>query len=232
MFLVDAWNDLLRFVVWMAPVRRPPAGGPPPSGGRGGSGSGPGGGGGEPPDEFREIFENEFEPVLAYFLRRGFPREDALDLTQDTFLRVYRYSEGFRGEANIRTWIREIAKSIGDNEVRRLLTKKRKAQGKVIPLPAAVEDGAEISEDRRLEGWGKEPGALDELLEEEKKRKLREVIQKMPPQMRRCMLLRIHGQLKYREIATLMGTSIGTVKAHIAQAKALLEKELGTYFDL
>jgi RNA polymerase sigma factor (sigma-70 family) len=222
MFLVDTWNDLLRFVVWMAPTRRPPAGGPPPPGGRGGgSGSGSGGGGGEPPDWFREIFENEFERVLAYFLRRGFSKEDALDLTQDTFLRVYLYSEGFRREASIRTWIHEIAKSIGDNEVRRLLTKKRKAQGKVISLAEAVED----PEDHR-------PGVLEELLEEEEKRKLDEVInKKMPPRMRRCMMLRIHGNLKYREIAALMGTSIGTVKAQLAQAKRLLEEELGSYFD-
>jgi RNA polymerase sigma-70 factor (ECF subfamily) len=162
--------------------------------------------------------------VLAYFLRRGFSREDALDLTQDTFFRVYQYSEGFRGEASIRTWIHEIAKSIGDNEVRRLLTKKRKAQGNVISLEAAAEDGIAIPEDRR-------PGALEELLKEEKKRKLYEVVKKMSPRMRRCVLLRIHGNLKYREIAALMGTSIGTVKAQLAQAKDMLEKELGPYFD-
>lgn len=226
MFLVDAWNDLLRFTVWMAPARRPPAGAPPPPGGQGGgSGSGSGGGGGESPDWFREIFENEFERVLAYFLRRGFSREDALDLTQDTFHRVYLYSEGFRGEASIRTWIYEIAKSIGDNEVRRRQTKKRKAQGKVISLEAAVENGVAIPEDRQ-------PGALEELLEEERKRKLDEVInRKMPPRMRRCVMLRIHGNLKYREIAALMGTSIGTVKAQLAQAKRLLEEELGSSFD-
>lgn len=223
MFLVDAWNDLLRFTVWMAPTR-PPAGGPPPGGRGGGSGSGSGGGGGEPLDWFREIFENEFERVLAYFLRRGFSKDDALDLTQDTFLRVYQYSEGFRAEASIRTWMYEIAQSIGDNEIRRRLTQKRKPKGKVISLEAAAEDGIAVPDNRRS-------GALEELLEEEKKQKLGEVINRMPPRMRRCMMLRIHGNLKYREIAALMGTSIGTVKAQLAQAKRLLEEELGSSFD-
>jgi len=52
-------------------------------------------------EEFRRLFALYFQPVFSFFLRRGFPREECRDLTQETFLRVYRSIGRFRGEANV-----------------------------------------------------------------------------------------------------------------------------------
>ena len=56
---------------------------------------------------------------------------------------------------------------------------------------------------------------------------LRKAVGEMPAQMRRCVLLRVYQDLKYREIAEVMGIKLDTVKAHLGQARARLERELG-----
>jgi RNA polymerase sigma-70 factor (ECF subfamily) len=212
MFLVDTWNDLLRFVVWMAPTRPLAGGSPPPGGGGSGSGSGGGSGGDNDPED---IFRRYYEKLFRWFRRRGASREDAKDLTQETLFRVYRNIGRFRGEASLGTWIFSIAKNVWRNDLRWWHTERR--EGEEVSLK-------EISE-------AIEPRALAKILEDEERRKLYEALARLPPRMRQCVFYRIHQDLKYREIAALMGTSIGTVKAQLAQAKDLLEKELGPYFD-
>ena len=190
------------------------------------------GGGREPQDpeeRFRKIFETWFEAVLRLFVRRGIPRETARDLTQETFLRVYRGYGRFRGEASLQTWVFHIAGNVWRNEVRRLRAEKREAWE--VSLQELAECGPAISADCRFAGWGGTPGALDEILANERKKQLYKALDNLPVRMRRCVLLRIHGNLKYREIAVLMGTSIETVKSQLSQAQDRLEGELGPYFE-
>jgi RNA polymerase sigma-70 factor, ECF subfamily len=231
MFILDTWNDLLRFAFWMAPTR-PLAGRTPPSGGAGGGGTGSGSAGGgdeeDDPENFEAIFKRHFEKVLRYFLRKGAPRESGMDLTQETFLRVYQSIGEFRQESSFQTWLFRIAENTWLNALRHRSAGKRK--GIETPLPAA-EEAPEIPESQHLEGWGSSQGALEKVLAEERQRRLYEALSHLPRRMRECVFYRVHHDLKYREIAALMGTSIGAVKAQLAQAKSRLEEELGPYFD-
>lgn len=233
MFSLDGRNGFLRLVLWMAPSRSSQEGARPSPKERDGPRNGAAGESRRRPldvdDRFHEIFATYFDPVFRLFLRRGIPRESARDLTQETFLRVYRGIERFRGEASVRTWVFHIAANVWRNEVRRLRTEKREAQE--VSLQALTESGPQIAADRRFAGWAGEPGALEEILEDERRKKLHEALRNLPARMRRCVLLRIHGGLKYREIAVLMGTSIETVKSQLSQAQGRLETELGHYFD-
>src|ERR1044072_7600717 len=114
MLTLESGNRLFRLVVWMALPRSPHATAPSPGGGLGVR-NGAGDGGKEPrePEEwFREVFETCVEPVLHLFVRRGIPRDSASDLTQETFLRVYRGFGRFRGEASLRTSIFHIAGNV------------------------------------------------------------------------------------------------------------------------
>lgn len=219
MFIVDSWNGLLRFVFWMAPTR-PPGGGKPPFGGTGG-------GSGKGPEDFEAIFNRHFDEVLRYFLRKGIPRETAKDLTQETFLRVYQNIGEFRAESSLRTWIFSIAENVWLNSARYQNAGKRKG----IEISLAAENAPEIPEAQYFKSWGGTPEALEKVLEDERQRKLYEALSRLPKRMRECVLFRVHQDLKYREIADLMGIDIGTVKAQISQAKERLKKELGPYFD-
>jgi RNA polymerase sigma-70 factor (ECF subfamily) len=59
---------------------------------------------------------------------------------------------------------------------------------------------------------------------------LREAIEKLPEQMRKCLMLRVYQEMKYREIATLLRLSPETVKVHLFQARRRLREDLGPYF--
>jgi RNA polymerase sigma-70 factor (ECF subfamily) len=180
-------------------------------------------------EEFRRLFVQHFQSVFFFFLRRGFPREECSDLAQETFLRVYKGIGGFRGEASFQTWLFQIATNLWRNEVRHHMAEKRDAFE--VSLEAEVDKGRPIQADRRLPGETRPSGPLDELLADERKRMMREALSALPPQMRRCVLLRIDQNLKYREIAAAMQISIETVKSQISQARDRLETELGRYFD-
>ena len=67
-------------------------------------------------------------------------------------------------------------------------------------------------------------------LDHERSRLLREAIERLPEQMRKCLMLRVYQDLKYREIAVVVRLSIETVKAHLFAARRRLQQELGDYF--
>ena len=183
-----------------------------------------------PPDfdhEFRRRFERLFGPVYSFFFNRGIPREEARDLTQETFLRVYQSMSGFRGEASFETWLFQIATNLWRNYVRNQHAEKRAAQE--VSLESAVEDGRRLPLDRPLPGVAPRAGALDGILAGEQRAVLRQALDDLPPRMRRCVLLRIDHDLKYREIAALLRVSIETVKSQLSQARDRLEAQVGRY---
>lgn len=180
-------------------------------------------------EEFRVVFARYFQPVFSFFLRRGFPREECRDLSQETFLRAYRSIGHFRGDASFQTWLFQIATNLWRNEVRHRMAEKR--EGFEVSLESEVAKGRPMPADRRLPGETHPPSPLDGLLADERKRLMREALGALPPQMRRCVLLRIEQNLKYREIAAVMQISIDSVKSQISHARGRLERELGRYFD-
>jgi RNA polymerase sigma-70 factor (ECF subfamily) len=61
--------------------------------------------GGEREETFRLIFDRYYRSVYRFFEKRGFSTEECQDLTQETFLRVYKGMATFRGEARFETWL-------------------------------------------------------------------------------------------------------------------------------
>lgn len=170
-----------------------------------------------------DLFRQYYPAVVSFFLRRGFPVEESRDLAQDTFLRVYRHMESFRGESSVETWLFQIAMNQYKNAIRSLNAQKRDAQE--VSLDATP--GGEVMD------WGPEEkgGQLESLLSEERARLLRSAFQDLPPQMRQAVVLRVDGDMKYREIAKVMRVSIETVKAHLYQARQQLRDRLADYYD-
>jgi RNA polymerase sigma-70 factor (ECF subfamily) len=70
----------------------------------------------------------------------------------------------------------------------------------------------------------------EDLLAGERSRLLREAIGKLPEQMRKCLLLRVDQEMRYKEIAVVLRLSPETVKVHLFQARKRLREELGPYF--
>lgn len=184
--------------------------------------------GGNREESFRQIFLTYYRPVYAFFLRRGFPAEECYDLSQDTFLRVSKSLQTFRHESSFESWLFKISANIYRNKLREQAALKREAQE--VSLDDLTEPMGPWEGGAGLSLSAPESGALSGMLEQERQRLLRSALDSLPVQMRRCVLLRIDQDLRYREIAELLRVSIDTVKAHLYQARQQLKGKLGDYF--
>lgn len=173
---------------------------------------------------FEELHRRFFRSVQSFFLKRRCSREEAKDLTQDVFLRVYKSIDTFRGESHFVRWLFEIAHNAWKNELRRKGADKR--QGIEEPLDHEGEEEGRGAHEPRASG----PSALEVLIERERLEALHIAFGELPRQMRLVCELRFIQQRKYREIADLLKISIETVKAHLHQARKKLALKLGADF--
>lgn len=193
------------------------------------------------PDEesFRHLFDRYYQPIVHFFARRGLPADECRDLAQETFLRAHRSLPRFRGDSTMETWLFTIAVNIWKNALRSRQARRRSAPeiplDEVYAADSSLEDDDEGQTPGASVDEGKRPrpstaqGPLSELLAEERFRLLREALNDLPAQMRRCVVLRTNG-FKYREVAAVMGISINTVKSQLYQAAQRLRVELADQF--
>lgn len=174
---------------------------------------------------FALLFEHFQPQLIRSLLRRGLRRELCEEITQEAFFRVFTEIKGFERRSSFKTWLFSIVKHLFLNEWRRNQATKRHAR----EVSLEEEMGPETEERRSIAPAlvSPEPGPETELLRHEKSAILRQSVEEMPPQMQRCVLLRVYQNLKYREIAEVMDIRLDTVKAHLGQARARLERKLG-----
>lgn len=175
---------------------------------------------------FRRLFELYHPVIQRFFAKRGFSSEECKDLAQEVFLKVFRNIGSYRGDGPFEGWLFQIAANIYRNRLREKQAAKRQGQ----------EDSLDTAKDLPHSGVSslethRAAGPQDEILKKEKAEALAEALGDLPEQMQRCLTLRIHQGLKYREIAAVMQISIETVKAHLYQARNRLKSDLGGYFD-
>jgi RNA polymerase sigma-70 factor (ECF subfamily) len=170
---------------------------------------------------FHQLFKDYYGPVRYYFSTRGLATEECRDLTQETFKKAYKAFEGYREEASHKTWLLKIAKHVWLNFLRGTTTAKRG------PPAVSIEglDDQPASDLVDTDSLDPEEG----LLQNERVTLVRRALAELPPQRRRCLLLRLEG-LKYREIAELLNISLQSVRSHLFQARAQMRELLGGHF--
>jgi RNA polymerase sigma-70 factor (ECF subfamily) len=176
-------------------------------------------------EHFRRLFERYYRPLYRFFEKRGFTAAECHDLTQETFLRVYKGMESFRREAPFEAWLYQIAANTYCKSLRWQATQKRAAQH--VPLESAMAE----TQGPPHQSAPLAPGPLEDVLEKERLHLLRAAVEELPEQMRKCVLLRVYQELSYQEIAVVMRLSVETVKAHLYQARQRLKAKLGDYFS-
>ncbi len=165
-------------------------------------------------DAFEGIVTLYEKRVYHFILKSLRNPEDAMDISQETFLRVYRSLNLFRGQSSFSTWIFSIASNLCIDFVR-----KQKRRG--LHIPALSEDSPEMQNltDERH----------DPVMHAEKRETAREIdraLAAVTPDLREIFLLREVAGLSYQEIADALDIELGTVKSRIARARAALAKEL------
>jgi RNA polymerase sigma-70 factor, ECF subfamily len=178
----------------------------------------------DPEKIYAEIFRAYYVRIRRLLEQRGVSRNDAEDLAQETFLRVCKNLEGFRGEASFSSWVFSVALNVERERHRRGSTLKR--SGKEVPLDSEEATEAVASLGREFSLPQTIPQPQEELLTKEMYERATRALQDLPEQMRRCFILRFHQELKYKEIASVMQISIQTVKSHLHQARERLKATL------
>jgi RNA polymerase sigma-70 factor (ECF subfamily) len=146
----------------------------------------------------------------------GDPQE-ALDLSQEVFLNVFRTLGRFRGQSTLRTWIYRIVINQASNR-QRWWRRRRKSQQ--VPLDEHLGMGTELAESRNF-------AMPDRLLQQQETAGLVwHALEQLPFEQRTAIVLReIHG-LSYEEIASSLGVAVGTVKSRLARARSTLRLTL------
>jgi RNA polymerase sigma-70 factor (ECF subfamily) len=166
----------------------------------------------------RWLYE-EYRPyVIRTFMRDGFRRDEAEDLTQDTFVRVLRGIPDFRGDSRFSTWLFMIARGVAANEIRRRNAAKRES-----PLERSF---ATLTDEELIEIEGiadPSPNPEEGASVNENISIFSDAVDRMPEMMRRCFQLTLQGYTM-RDIAAMLAISTGTVKVHLHRARRMLEK--------
>jgi RNA polymerase sigma-70 factor, ECF subfamily len=142
---------------------------------------------------------------------------EALDLSQEVFLRVFRTIHGFRGQSALRTWIYRIVVNQARNRQRWWRRRHRSQQ---------------VSLDDHINAHGELPapgngGSPDRILgQKQLAERIRTSLDRLPFDQRTAIVLREIDGLSYEEIGFSLGIAVGTVKSRLARAREALRAQL------
>ena len=154
---------------------------------------------------FDVIVERHRRSVYQLCYRFVGNHEDASDLSQDVFLRAYRGLRNFRGQSSLGTWLYRIGVNVCLNRVS-------------IKRPA----NEPIDERRHVDTRNESP--VDGVLRTERAARVRAAVAQLPRKQRAALVLRIYHELSHQEIADIVGSSVGAVKANVFHALQNLKK--------
>ena len=156
---------------------------------------------------FDELVERHRRQVYQVCYRFVNNHEDASDLAQDAFLRAYRALHTFKGNSAFSTWLYRVAVNVCLNRV----SEKR-----------AAAEPIDQREHQDVRGELPDRGVL----RREQAAAIRAAIARLPKKQRATMILRMYHELPHEQIAAILGSSVGAVKANFFHALANLKKLL------
>jgi len=169
---------------------------------------------------FRELVQRYGDGLLGYLFRMTGNRDQAEDLFQETFKRVHEKGHTFRGKG-FKSWLFTVATRVAIDQARR---RRRQVALAAVPAGDCDEDGPS-----RLDTIAACEGAADpadEVVKDEQKQQVRRAVEGLPDRQRATLVLAYYQQLSYREVADVLGCSVGTVKTQMSRALATLARRL------
>lgn len=155
---------------------------------------------------FNELVRRYQERVYWIARRMVLDHDDADDITQDVFVKVYGALNKFRMESEFFTWVYRITVNISLNKIR---AKKMKRFFR-------LDDDNALPQDVELSDDANHPDVL--LQKQELKNAIENAVKKLPKQQRAVFVMRFYDELSYEEISQLLKRSIGGLKANYFHA--------------
>ncbi len=171
---------------------------------------------------FGEIMRRYRNPITNYIYRFLNDYEEAVDLAQETFVRVYFAIERYHTDYAFSTYIYRIATNLAISEIR-----KRKRR-KLVSLTGLFQFDNEEAQD--FNPPDEKPLADENLVESEQSRTIARAIATLPEKYRAPIVLRDIEGRSYEEIAEILELGLGTTKSRISRARGLLRDKLQKFF--
>jgi RNA polymerase sigma-70 factor (ECF subfamily) len=169
---------------------------------------------------YRELVRRYERPIFSLIYRMVRNREQAEDLSQETFVKALNAIESYRPEYKFSSWIFKIANNVAIDHLRRRELDTLSLDGSPHALtPEAVQATA-------LQLGDRQETALEELEAKELGGEIERAIALLRPEYRSCILLRHVEGRPYEEIATMLDLPLGTVKTYIHRARGELREAL------
>jgi len=170
---------------------------------------------------FQELVRRYRNPITNFVYRMLNDYDKAVDLAQETFVRVYTSADRYRADFSFSTYIYRIASNLAITELR---PRKRR---RLVPLFSFFtnDEGEKVE----LDFPDTRPLQDTDLIEDERRRAVSRAISSLPEKYRVALVLRDVEGLSYERITEILSLSEGTVKSRINRARNLLKDKLSAF---
>jgi len=176
-------------------------------------------------DAFAELVSRYRNQITSYIYRMTNDYDGAVDLAQETFMRVYRAAGRYQTTHAFSTYIYRIATNLAISELR-----KRKRR-RLVSLTGLV-TSADGQEPRDFDAPDERPLQDVSLVDSERRQVVKRAISTLPEKYRAPLVLRDVEGKSYDEIAAILRTSEGTVKSRINRARNFLRDKMRSYVQV
>lgn len=171
---------------------------------------------------FAEIVRRYQNPLTNYLYRMLNDYEEAVDLAQESFVRVYFAIERYHSDYAFSTYIYRIATNLAISEIRR---RKRR---RLFSLTGLFQ--TEGNEEKQFQPMDEKPLPEDDLLGVEQRKVIETAIAALPEKYRAAIVLREIEGKSYEEVAEVLGLGLGTTKSRISRGRGILREKIEKYF--
>ena len=167
------------------------------------------------------IYEGAVYNMAMYIVKN---REDALDISQEVFVKLWQSLPSFRGECSIKSYIMKLTQNAA------LDLKRKQSRRQSVSLTAVNDKGEEVQLD--IVDSSDDANPSEAYLRKEKVQKVREGLLRLDEDQRKIIIMRDMNGMSYSDIAYALDISEGTVKSRLNRARGALKKILtdGNYF--
>jgi RNA polymerase sigma-70 factor (ECF subfamily) len=160
-------------------------------------------------EEVVSLFDQLRDRLLRYVISFGLPVQDGEDIVQKVFLALFRHLQLGRSRRNLRAWTFRVAHN---------QALKRRSQAR-IGAQQMMDEGA-LSTELVLDA---NPSPEDQVAGSQRRQRVLAVVNSLPEQDRRCLILRAEG-LRYRDIAEVLDISLGAVSLSLERSRTRLAR--------
>jgi RNA polymerase sigma-70 factor (ECF subfamily) len=153
-------------------------------------------------EEVTELFEQLRDPLFRYLLSFGLSVQDGEEVIQEVFLALFQHLRKGKPRDNLRGWVFRVGHNLA-------LKLRRRRGGESMQAEEIPADGG--------------PDPEQQALHNQRQRRMSAVIRALPRQDRACLALRAEG-IRYREIAEILGVSLGTVALSLERSLTKLSR--------